>query len=244
MKDLTVSDAAAALGVSVAYMRQLLRSGAIASELRGRLRFVSKDALAAYSRERERRLEETRAAASQEWDWEGNVAHAVEEHHRMAGWQIVSRADAGSKEHGIDLRLERDGVSRSIEVKGWPTPIHIQGAKAGQAKRWRPTMARNYMADLILKALILRSSHPRDEIAIAFPARPTFMGLLDRIHDSIQLLGIGVFVVYEGRRVEEVLTPRRPGVESFKGMFGSIPDVGEDEDFAGTRDVRRDTLLA
>jgi hypothetical protein len=121
----------------------------------------------------------------------------------------VSRADPAVREHRVDLLVARGRRTQAIEVKGWPAAVHASGAKAGQPKRWRPTMARTYMGDLVLSVLLHRQNRPDDELALAVPDRETFTTLLGRLRPALELLGIGAYVVHEEGRVEEVLAPAR-----------------------------------
>jgi hypothetical protein len=146
-----------------------------------------------------------RAAAPLDWDWEGNLVARLALWLEQQGWRELSRADAAIREHGVDLLVEKDGRTRVIEVKGWPSRTHAAGAKASQVTKWRATIGRNYFGGLVLSALILRSSRPQDEVAIAVPARKTFMALLDKIRDSLERLGIGAYAIHEDGTVQEYL---------------------------------------
>ena len=158
---------------------------------------------------RARPAAETPADAHDAWDWEGHVVDSLVTHLESKGWQVVSRADPAAREHGVDLLVARGRRTQAIEVKGWPAAVHASGAKAGQPKRWRSTMARNYMGDLVLSVLLHRHNRPDDEVALAVPDRETFTTLLGRLRPALELLGIGAYVVHEEGRVEEVLAPAR-----------------------------------
>jgi excisionase family DNA binding protein len=202
---LTVSEAAEVLGVSVHRVRGLVRSGRLGSSQVGSRRYVSTTAIADYQKQRRDHEASLRAAAPLDWDWEGNLVARLAQWFKERGWHEVSRTDAAIREHGVDLVLQKRGRTRVIEVKGWPTATHATGSKAGKPKQWRATIGRNYFGDLVLSAMILRSSRPDDEVAIAVPRRETFMNLLDRIRPSLELLGIGAYVIGEDGSVVEYL---------------------------------------
>lgn len=200
----SVTEAAERLGISVARTRQLVGTGELRSTKSGRRRYVSADAVAEFEAVVRARREALLAAAPTNWDWEGNLVATLAAWLKQEGWQEVSRANAALREHGIDLVMEREGTTRIIEVKGWPSSTHTSGPKRGQSKRWRPTMGRNYMGDLVLSAMILRSSRP-DEVAIAVPDIETFRNLLERISPSLATLGIGAYVIAENKEVRTLL---------------------------------------
>jgi hypothetical protein len=189
------------------WLRRMLSGGRLAGTLvNGRWR-IPMASIRAYETERARR--HAAAAEGQDWTWEGNVVAALRVHFEREDWKVRALVPA-SKQHGVDMELERHGVHRLIEVKGYPSAKHTSGAKAGQAKAWRPTMARNYMGDLVMHALLLLGSHPTHEVAIAVPDVETFTTLLDRLDGPLRRLGIGAFVVHQDGSVVESLPPRRP----------------------------------
>lgn len=201
----SVPEAADRLGISVARTRQLVSSGKLASTKSGARRYVPAAAIADYEAAALARREALLAAAPTDWDWEGILVNTLARWLRGQGWQEVSRASAALREHGIDLLVTKDDRTRVIEVKGWPGSTHGTGPKAGQKKRWRSTMGRNYVGDLVLSAMLLRSSRPDDQVAIAVPDRETFVTLLERIRESLETLGIGAYVIREGGEVRPFL---------------------------------------
>lgn len=208
-KSYTVAQAAARLGLSVTRTRRLIWSRKLASTKSGWRRYVPASAIAEFEAaaraRRQAREQALLAAAPTDWDWEGNLVDSLADWLKELGWQEVSRASAALREHGVDLVMERDGRTRIIEVKGWPSSKHTSGPKKGRLKRWRPTMGRNYVGDLVLSAMILRSSRPDDEVAISVPERETFLNLLERIRPSLELLGIGAYVISENGEVRPFL---------------------------------------
>lgn len=202
----SVAEAADRLGISVPRTRQLISTGKLTSTKSGSRRYVPARSLDAFEGAREQRTRALLAAAPTDWDWEGNLVETLAQWLKERGWHEVSRANAALREHGIDLVVERDAKTRVIEVKGWPAATHTTGAKSGTRKRWRSTMGRNYLGDLVLSAMVLRSSRPDDEVAIAVPNRETFLSLLDRIRSSLETLGIGAYVIDEGGGVKPFLS--------------------------------------
>ncbi|MDQ3937406.1 MAG: excisionase family DNA-binding protein [Chloroflexota bacterium] len=202
---LTVGEAADVLGVSEFRARRLIADGKLRSERVGRRRLVPTAAVSEYHKARRAHEARLRAAAPVDWDWEGNLVATLAAWFKKHGWREVSRSDAAIREHGIDLVLEKDGRTRVVEVKGWPAREHSRGLKIGAKKQWRATMGRSYFGDLVLSAMILRSARPDDEVAIAVPARDTFLKLLRKVHPSLVTLGIGSYVITEAGEVNEGL---------------------------------------
>jgi hypothetical protein len=108
---------------------------------------------------------------------------------------VVPQTDTAIREHGVDLVVERHGRTQWIEVKGWPTSVVRNGPNKGKPIRAPHAMARNFLGDLVLSALLLRAHHPDDEVAIAVPDHTTFTTLLTTISESLNALGVGVYVV-------------------------------------------------
>lgn len=68
------------------------------------------------------------------WFWEGNVQAAVVRYLAGDGWHIRRVADTASRERGVDIEGDRDGVRLLVEVKGYPAaPMH------GAGERVRPS---------------------------------------------------------------------------------------------------------
>lgn len=201
----SVVDAAKALDISVPRMRRLIHDEVLPSERRGKRRLLPASGLLAFKDERLRRAAEAIKNAPTDWDWEGNVVAKIAEHLALQGWQIVARADAATREHGVDLKAERAGVTHWIEVKGWPSAVHARGVKKGRPKMWRPTMARSYAGDLLLSCLLLRADHPKDSVSIAVPARETFTTLIRRLRLPLERASIGAYVVHEDGHVEDLI---------------------------------------
>ncbi|MGA2514342.1 MAG: hypothetical protein ABSG37_12105 [Candidatus Limnocylindrales bacterium] len=158
---------------------------------------------------RARPAAKTPTDARDDWAWEGHVVESLLTHLEGEGWRLVSRADPALREHGVDLLVARGRRRQAIEVKGWPRAVHASGAKAGQPKQWRSTMARNYMGDLVLSVLLHLQDRPGDEIVFPVPNRKTFTTLLGRLRPALEPLGIGAYVVQEDGLVDTVLAPAR-----------------------------------
>jgi hypothetical protein len=193
-------------GLSVAWLRRLQLDGRIAGEIVEGRRVTQRCELARYLTERRANaaLAETDA-----WDWEGNLVKTLASHFRTKGWAVKPPPDATLHEHGVDLDLCREGQRLAVEVKGWPSEIHLRGPRQGLRKRWRPTAARSYMGDLLLEVLLLAVDPEFDDVALAVPNRETFTRLIVRLREPLKRLGIGIYVVSEDGQVEEWLEPKR-----------------------------------
>jgi hypothetical protein len=209
---LTLRQAATALGLSEVWVRRLVKMGRIEAGHGPRGLVIERAAVEAYRR----RVTGSPAGQSgtlriDDWDWEGNVVVALVKHLEDLGWRVLERADPAIREHGVDLVVERDGVRRAIEVKGYPSASYRTGSKAGEPKPWRAPQARSYMGGLLLEAMLLPEKKPGHEVAIAVPDRETFTTLIERLTVPLGRLGIGVYVVHEGGRIEERLQAAAAG---------------------------------
>jgi excisionase family DNA binding protein len=203
----TLHEAAVRLERSEYWIRELVRRGRIpAWREGGRILLDSKDIEAYAQVIAARRLP---SAPEKEWATEHLVVSALVRHLRRDGWRVVKRADPRTREHGVDLIVERDGILRAIEAKGFPAAFYPEGhAKAGQRRSWRSTQARTYMGDLLLTTLLVQDKYPDHEVAIAVPERLTFSSLVERLKPALRRLDIGAYIVHENGQVTEALAPR------------------------------------
>lgn len=147
-----------------------------------------------------------------EWFWEGNVQAALGRHLEGQGWKLVSEADTAARSPGIDLVAQKDGRRLGVEVKGYPSTTYARGEKRGQPKPTQPTnQARHWYSHALLAVMLMRDKEPGAEIALAFPAFPTFTNLVKRTKASLELLGVGIYFVFEDGRVVRPLDHRPPG---------------------------------
>lgn len=203
-------EAAAKLGRSDSWVRQLVLTGRIASwRENGRIMIDAKD-VEAYARTiAARRLPSKVESPDKDWATEHLVVSALLRNLRRDGWRVVTRADSRTREHGVDLIVERDGIRLAIEAKGFPAAFYPEGhAKAGQRKPWRSTQARSYMGDLLLTTLLVIDRYPDHQVAIAVPDRLTFYSLVERLKPQLQRLGIGAYIIHENGQVTEAFPPR------------------------------------
>ena len=147
-----------------------------------------------------------------EWSWEGNVQAALVRYLRSEGWTIEHTADTARKEPGDDVRARKDGRVLRVEVKGWPTKgRYADPRRAGEVKRAPPsTQAGHWYSQALLHVMRDLGGHPTDEVAIALPDAPRFRSLIAATERALCRLGVGVYFVREGSRVEARL-PHLPG---------------------------------
>lgn len=141
--------------------------------------------------------------APTEWFWEGNVVDAVERHLKETGWQIVSKADAASKQRGIDLHAERHGTVLLVEAKGYPSKGYRDPARWTEIKPTSQTnQAQHWFSHALLKAMRLQTKNPGAKVALAFPDFPRYRALLRETEGSLRKLGIAVLFTFESGRIE------------------------------------------
>jgi excisionase family DNA binding protein len=227
---LSVREAATSLGLSEGWVRRLIDQGRIQyARDDGRIR-VAESEVRRFAEERRSRgtpsqmsvppsvasfrspavIEPASVEAPEDWASERNVVTALATHLAATGWRIRRLADAASREHGVDLLVERDGRTRAIEVKGFPSPVYERVDHTGERKQWTHPAARSYMGDLLLEAALLPEAVPGAEVAVALPARATFVHLVERLRGYFARLEIGVYLVHEDGSVETVLEADTP----------------------------------
>lgn len=141
----------------------------------------------------------------QGWFWEGNVQAAVVRHIASRGWHIRRVADTKSRENGVDIEADLDGVSLLIEVKGYPSDRYQSGPNEGQKKNFGVgAQARTYFGNALLAGTLLRSDSPDARVVLAFPAVETFATLARRSILPLTKSNIEVWLVNEQGAVTEV----------------------------------------
>jgi hypothetical protein len=106
------------------------------------------------------------------WHWEGNVQALAAKFLVDDGWTIVGIVDTASKEPGIDIVAERDGIPLWVTVKGFPV---------GTAKTQPYTQARHWFAGALFDIACWRQEAPEGvRLAVALPIFPTYQRLAQR----------------------------------------------------------------
>lgn len=115
---------------------------------------------------------------SEEWHTEANVQSSLVTVLVNAGWRILSVANTATKEHGIDVITARGDQTIGIEVKGFPSRNYADPARAGEAKRTRPsTQAAHWYSQAVLAAMRLRGKEPLWRSVIVLPDFPRYREL-------------------------------------------------------------------
>ena len=110
------------------------------------------------------------------------------------GWRIISVANTGTKEHGVDVIASRDGQTVGVEVKGFPSRDYADPARAGEVKRTSPsTQAGHWYAQAILAAMRLRNKEPDWRSVIALPDFRRYRDLHAETAESLQVAQIEVW---------------------------------------------------
>ncbi len=130
---------------------------------------------------------------------------AVVRHLAADGWHIRRVADTASRERGVDVEADRDGLRLLVEVKGYPAATYARGKRAGQAKPTpAPLQARAYFSNALLSGVLLASEDDGARVALAFPAMETYRALAERSHQTLGRAGIELWLVDEDGSVRSV----------------------------------------
>ncbi|MER9481350.1 hypothetical protein NKI74_18325 [Mesorhizobium sp. M0494] len=129
------------------------------------------------------------------------VAKYLREH----GWAIISQADTGKKERGIDIHATRLKEALVIEVKGYPSRGYRDPNRSGETKPTNPSLqAQHWYAHALLKALRMQSAYPTAQVAIALPDFPRYRSLFSETSFALQRLGVIILFVAETGIVEPI----------------------------------------
>lgn len=143
--------------------------------------------------------------ATADWFWEGNVVNAVVKYLRDQGWSILSQADTGKRERGVDVHATRQNKVLMIEVKGYPSRGYRDPNRSGETKPTNPTLqAQHWYSHALLKALRMQSARPDAQIAIALPDFPRYRSLFNETASALRGLGILTLFVTESGHVKAI----------------------------------------
>lgn len=143
--------------------------------------------------------------ATADWFWEGNVTNAVANYLREQGWAIISQADTGKKERGVDIRAARLKEILMIEVKGYPSRGYRDPNRSGETKPTSPSLqAQHWYAHALLKAVRMQSAYPAAQVAIALPDFPRYRSLFNESAAALRLLRVVTLFVAETGQVDAI----------------------------------------
>lgn len=132
------------------------------------------------------------------WHWEGNVQVVFRSYLESTGWTIMEYANTASKKQGVDVTASNGQRKLVVEVKGYPGVTYEHGSRRGLSKPTRPaSQARQWFSHALLSILLLRHKQPTAEVALCFPDFPTYRALIESTRGSLELLGVGVYLVSE-----------------------------------------------
>jgi len=133
---------------------------------------------------------------AEDWHGEASVQAAVVTALAAAGWRILSVADTVTKERGVDVVAARGGESVGVEVRGFPSRVYADPARANEKKRTLPsTQAGHWYSQAILAAMRLRSREPEWRSVIALPDFPRYRDLHRETVGPLAAAGIEVWWV-------------------------------------------------
>ncbi len=116
-----------------------------------------------------------------------------------SGYDVIRVADTRTRESGTDVIARKAGRILHVEVKGWPSGVYCDPAKAGLAKPTSAaTQARVWFNDAVVHALRLRDAHADDDVGMCFPDQPTHRRLVTSIGTSLKRCCILTFFVAAG----------------------------------------------
>ena len=145
----------------------------------------------------------TTSDATLDWYWEGNVTTSLASWLEQAGWTILSQADTRSRQQGLDLHATRGGRELVVEVKGYPSRIYRNPARAAETKPTDPTsQAQQWYSHALLKALRLQHAYPSALVMMGFPDFPRYRALFRETRCALERLQVAVVLIDENGEVE------------------------------------------
>lgn len=139
------------------------------------------------------------------WFSERNVKAAVVRHLAGERWHIRRVADTASRERGVDVEADRDGVRMLVEVKGYPASTYARGDRAGQPKSTpAPLQARAYFSHALLSGVLMRNDDAEARVVLTFPEMDTYRHLGERAEGPLSQAGIEIWLVDESGSLRQV----------------------------------------
>jgi Holliday junction resolvase-like predicted endonuclease len=130
------------------------------------------------------------------WHTEARVQSVVVHSLVEDGWRILREANTASREHGIDVIAEFDGITYGIEVKGFPSRGYADPRRAAETKRTSPsTQAGHWYSQAMLSAARLRGNQPDLRSVIALPDFNRYRTLVSQTRGSLEASQIEVWWV-------------------------------------------------
>lgn len=137
-----------------------------------------------------------------DWYWECNVVEALARHLQRDGWAIVKEANTHSKERGVDIHAQRNGINLLIEAKGYPSTNYRDPRRVGELKRTNPSnQAQHWYSHALLKAMRLQIEFPDAKVAMGFPDFPRYRTLFEETRIGLERLGVAMLTVGDDGKV-------------------------------------------
>jgi hypothetical protein len=134
---------------------------------------------------------------TEDWFWEGNIQQKIIDFlNSMEGYKIIRICDPKTK--GPDILVERHGILRQIEVKGYPSEKYVAGPSEGQKKPTNPRLqAKHWFGEALLALLIAKSNNTELEISLGLPKKQIYIDLLNDTSWARRIMGISCYIVDE-----------------------------------------------
>lgn len=113
-----------------------------------------------------------RASKFDLWYWEGNVQNSVVTYLKNDGYTIHNIANTATREHGKDIKAEKEGILLWVSVKGYPR---------GTAKTSPTTQAGHWFKQVIFDMIQYREEDSHVTLAVALPDFPRYRKLAKKI---------------------------------------------------------------
>lgn len=136
--------------------------------------------------------------ATNDWYWEGNIVDAIANFLEKDNWVIISKANAHTKQRGVDLHAVKNGRMLLIEAKGFPSRNYRDISRAKEQKPTHPTsQAQHWYSHALLKVVRLQTKHPEAIVAIGLPDFPRYQTLVQETRNALGKLRIVLLIVQE-----------------------------------------------
>jgi hypothetical protein len=130
------------------------------------------------------------------------VEAMLEGHLLDEGWTVRQPPDGRTGDYGASLTATRHNRTLAIAVRGYPAIVPARGDQS-EAPAPPALRARQWYAQALLEAVLIRGAQPDVDIAVALPDVPVYRALYARSRDTFGRLNLLVFFAGADGRVRD-----------------------------------------
>ncbi len=124
---------------------------------------------------------------TKDWYYEGSISAKLVEYFKNEGNIIEKDNSQNIRTRGADIVISKGPYKEAIEVKGYPTTIHTQGANKGKPKSTNPKLqAKHWFSEAILSCFFNYKELKNDSqlrVSLGFPKFDRYEEIIYKVED-------------------------------------------------------------